>query len=409
MTKIGKKSSKKNRTGPRPVYNEDDYDYNPPRPTTRPTTYNEDYYYYYDDDDDDYSTYNDDDNTNGQTENAVAGPVWEDALLTAFVGDESTTSGVVGGRSESESESESGRTSASTEKFAKAQGLDQAAAADRFEEVRLHDGRGGAAGYQDGSTLLSSRNELAADATTFQQVPATTGEAKQGWWIGGGVVLLLAILLVLVVLVRELVRACRRRRRRQQQQQQHHKEVGLPRGIEDTPTNDADDQDTDEDTLVLHENSSSEEEGRTYQVEIDTGRVLDFKKSIDLNRHRGSNNNKRGGTATNATPTDTPRTSSSSSSPIMCTTILDDLENMCSGKRGGTATNATPTDTPVTAASSSCSPITNILDDLEHMCNGCGILGPSLEPSAGVGLEDLTLTIEEEEEERAIVFQQPHM
>merc|ERR1711865_1335348 len=147
----------------------------------------------------------------------------------------------------------------------------------------------------------------------------------------------------------ELVRACRRRR---QQQQHHHKAAGLPRGIEYD----------DDDTLV---NSSSEEEGRTYPVEIDTGRVVDFKKSIDLNRHRGSTR-KPGGPPT---PTDTP------------------------------------TDTPHTA---SCSPITTILDDLEQMCNGCGILGPSLEPSAGVGLEDLTLTIEDEEE-RAVVFQQPHM
>merc|ERR1711865_1299780 len=153
--------------------------------------------------------------------------------------------------------------------------------------------------------------------------------------------LLLAILLVLVFLVRELVRACRR-----QQQQHHHKAAGLPRGIDD------------DDTLV---NSSSEEEGRTYPVEIDTGRVVDFKESIDLNRHRGSTH-----------------------------------------KPGGPPT---PTDTPHTA---SCSPITTILDDLEHMCNGCGILGPSLEPSAGVGIEDLTLTIEDEEE-RAVVFQQPHM
>ena len=333
VTKIGKKSSKKNRTGPRPVYNED-YDYR----------YNEDYDYYRNNEDYDYYA------TNGKTENAVEGPVWEQALLTAFVGEESTTSGVVGGRSDTSS-STTMTTTPSTEKFAKAQGLDQAAAEDRFEEVRLHDGRGGAAGNQDGSTLLSSRNELAAEEATFQpaQVQSTTDGAKQGWWIGGGVALLLAILLVLVFLVRELVRACRRRRRRRrrQQQQHHHKAAGLPRGIDD------------DDTLV---NSSSEEEGRTYPVEIDTGRVVDFKKSIDLNRHRGSTH-----------------------------------------KPGGPPT---PTDAPTDTAS--CSPITTILDDLEHMCNGCGILGPSLEPSAGVGLEDLTLTIEDEEE-RAVVFQQPHM
>ena len=337
VTKIGKKSSKKNRTGPRPVYNED-YDYR----------YNEDYDYYRNNEDYDYYA------TNGKTENAVEGPVWEQALLTAFVGEESTTSGVVGGRSDTSS-STTMTTTPSTEKFAKAQGLDNAAAAeDRFEEVRLHDGRGGAAGTPEGSSLWSSRNELAADATTFQpaQVQSTTDGAKQGWWIGGGVALLLAILLVLVFLVRELVRACRRRRQQQHTRRMtHHKEAGLPRGIDYTPH--------DDDTLVLN---SSEEEGRTYPVEIDTGRVVDFKKSIDLNRHRGSTH-----------------------------------------KPGGPPT---PTDAPTDTAS--CSPITTILDDLEHMCNGCGILGPSLEPSAGVGLEDLTLTIEDEEE-RAVVFQQPHM